>query len=83
MSKKKIELNSTDISERRQIISSFCEQMQHTALLATDISDHKCQLEKVYKQMLHEAGVIDECRRRFERMFRRDDFYFIEVKDGG
>ena len=71
MSKKRIKANETDISERAQIINSFCDKMKLTELLATDITDHKCQIEEVYRQMLHEKKVIDKCRRRFEKTFKK------------
>jgi len=77
MSKKRIKPNTTDISERRQIINSFCDEIKFSELLATDITDHKYQIEKVYKQMLHEKKVIDDCCRRFEKMFRGTGGNFI------
>ena len=58
------------ISERNKIISSFTTPMEYTGLLATDITDHESQIEKIYKNMIHEKTVIDDCRRRFEQMFR-------------
>ena len=45
--------------------------VHQTPLLGTDTTDHRCQVEKVYKGMLHEACVIDDCCRRFERTFER------------
>jgi len=79
MSKKRIKPNETDISERKQIIRSFCTQLEYTALLETDINDHKCQVETVYKQMLHEKKVIDECRRRFKRTFEESNFKIYRI----
>ncbi len=76
-----MKLNEDIFWERNQIVDSFDTPLRRTLLIPTDMADHKCQVEKVYKQMLHEASVIDECCRRFEKMFRRNDFYFIEVKD--
>ncbi|HUW19871.1 MAG TPA: hypothetical protein VMW16_11270 [Sedimentisphaerales bacterium] len=81
MSKKRIKPSETDISERAQIINSFCDEINLTELLATDITDHKCRIEEVYKQMLHEKKVIDECRRRFEKTFKKGiDFVIFGVE---
>lgn len=51
-------------------MSGFCIPLQRTPLFATDLTDHKCQIEMVYKGMLHEACVIDDCCRRFKEAFR-------------
>ncbi len=60
------------VRERRRIISSFRTPIEHTALIATDITDHRHQLEKVYsKVFIHEACVFGDCCRRFEREFNR------------
>jgi len=77
MSKKRIKPSETDISERAQIIRSFCDEMKLTGLLSTDITDHKCWIEEVYKQMMHEKRVIDDCSRRFKRTFEQKDNFFI------
>lgn len=69
-----MKLNTKDILERKGIANSFCIPLGHTPLVATDIADHKRQLEKVYEGMLREASVIDDCCRRFEIMFRRNQF---------
>lgn len=60
------------LDERNKIVNSFCMPMEHSRLIATDITDHKFQIYKVYKGMLHEACVIDDCCRRFEKMFGRN-----------
>jgi len=65
-----MKLSEDIISERNQIMSGFCVPLQNTPLFATDRTDHRCQLEKVYKGMLREACVIDDCCRRFERTLR-------------
>ena len=65
-----MKLNIKDISERNRIVNSFCIPLRHTPLFASDIADHKYQIEKVYKGLLREACVIDDCCRRFEKMFR-------------
>jgi len=57
------------LAERYRIMSSFSTPIEKTALLATDITDHRYWMEKVYHGMLHEAGVSDGCCRRFEKMF--------------
>ena len=75
--KKRIKPDATDISERRKIIKSFCDEMKFTGLLATDVTNHEHQIRKVYRQMLHEKRVIDECRRRFEKMFKEPGGNFI------
>ena len=71
MPKKRIKPGETEISERKQIIRNFCDEMKPTELLATDITDHERQIEEVYRQMLHEKKVIDKCRRRFEKTFKK------------
>ena len=58
------------ISERNQIIGTFSTPMQYTSLLAMDITDHRCQLDNVYKNLLREACVIDDCCRRFKLTFQ-------------
>lgn len=64
-----MKLNTDIISERKAITSSpFL--FRHTPLIANDITDHKHHLEKIYKELLHEACVIDDCCWRFEKMFR-------------
>ena len=69
-----MKLNTKDILERKGIVNSSCIPLRHTPLIAADITDHKCQLEKVYEGMLREASVFDDCSRRFEIMFRQNCF---------
>lgn len=57
------------LSERKGIAYILCTPTRHIPLVASDEADHKHQIEKVYKGMLHEACVIDDCCRRFEKMF--------------
>lgn len=57
------------ITERKKIAASFRIPPRHLPLVASDMADHKCQIEKVYKGMLREVCVIDDCCRRFENMF--------------
>lgn len=64
-----MKLNKEDILERNRIVNSFRIPVRHTPLVPTDMADHKCWIEKVYKGMLREACVIDDCCRRFERIF--------------
>lgn len=64
----KIDLKNI-IMERNQIIRSFHTPIEMTSLLATDISDHKLWLEKVYRNILREADVVDNRCRIFERAF--------------
>ena len=73
-----MKLSEDNFLERNHIVNSFCVQLRHSQLLATDIADHKSQVEKVYKGMLHEARVIDDCCRRFERTFEERRIMFIE-----
>ena len=72
MSKSKTKINPEDILERNEIMLSFPGQIQRTSLLATDIGDHKSQLEEVYKAWIREAHIIDDCLRRFKNMFGRN-----------
>ena len=65
------------LAERNGIVNSFCMPIGHSLLIATDITDHKHQVEKAYEGMLHEACVIDDCCRRFKRTFKRDIEYLI------
>lgn len=67
-----MKLNTEFISERKAIAGSSCIPLRHTPLIATDMVDHKRHIEKVYKEMLHEVCVIDDCCWRFERMFGRN-----------
>ena len=69
-----MKLNVDDILERKNIAANVCYPLRHIPLVTSDISDHKCWLEKVYKGMLREACVIDDCCRRFEKMFRQNPF---------
>jgi len=64
----KINLKSA-ISERYKIANSFPAPITFTALIATDITDHRHSMEKIYCRLLHDAGTVDECCRRFERAF--------------
>lgn len=67
-----------DLSERRNIASwEFYQNLRFTGLTVTDIDDHKFSVEQVYRGMLHEVSVIDDCRRRFERTFERVDFFIV------
>ena len=63
---------SLEIAERHRITNSFPPPIPRTGLVATDITDHRYWLEKVYSKLfIVEAGVVDECCRRFEREFGR------------
>ncbi len=64
-----MKLDINDISERNLIVNSFRIPLRHTPLVPSDMADHKCQMEEVYKGMLREADVIDKCCWRFERIF--------------
>lgn len=64
-----MKLNTEVILERKAIVGSSCIPLRHTPLIATDIADHKSQIEKVYKELLHEACVMDDCCWRFKKMF--------------
>jgi len=70
-----MKLNTEFILERKVIAGNSCFPLRHTPLITSDIADHKRRVEKVYKELLHEACVIDDCCRRFERMFGCNDFY--------
>ena len=67
-----MEIDLGHIMERINIEAKFCIQLRHIPLVTSDIADHKCQIEKVYKGMLREACVVDDCCRRFEIMFGRN-----------
>ncbi len=73
-----MKLNKDIFSERNRIINKFCLGLGYAPLNPHDIADHRCQLEKVYKGMLHEACVIDDCCRRFKRTFEERRFMIIE-----
>jgi len=65
-------------SERMNISSwSFYAPLQAMELNEIDIADHELQVEAVYRGMLHEVSVIDDCRRRFDRTFRRIDIFIF------
>lgn len=65
-----MKLNTKFILERKAIAGSSYIPLRHTPLITTDIADHKRHIEKVYKELLHEACVIDDCCWRFKKMFR-------------
>ena len=68
-------------SERMNISGwAFYAPLQATELNSMDIEDHEGQVEAVYKEMLHEVSVIDKCRWRFDRTFKRIDFYIITLE---
>lgn len=59
-------------SERMNISGwDFYALLQATELNEMDIEDHELQVEAVFKELLHEVSVIDDCRRRFKRTFER------------
>ncbi len=64
-----MEIDLGHITERINIEANFRIPVRHTPLVASDMADHKCRLEEIYKGMLREACVIDDCCRRFEIMF--------------
>lgn len=66
--KEELDLHSV-IEERNRITWCFDTPLEFTRLLATDKTDHRHWMEEVYHGMLHDAGVVDECCRRFEREF--------------
>ena len=68
MKEEKLDLQSV-IEERNRITWCFGTPLELTRLLATDKTDHRSWMEKAYKGMLHDAGVVDECCRRFEKEF--------------
>lgn len=57
------------VRERNRITWCFDTPLEYTRLLGTDKTDHRHWMEKAYKGMLHDAGVVDECCRRFKREF--------------
>jgi len=63
-----MEIDLEHITERINIAAGFCIPPRHIPLTTSDKADHKCQIEKVYKGMLREACVVDDCCWRFERM---------------
>ena len=64
-----MKLNAEVILERKAIAGGSCIPLRNTPLIASDIAGHKRHIEKVYKEMLHEACVVDDCCWRFEKMF--------------
>lgn len=70
--------NIKGLSERMNISGwDFYALLQATELNEIDIADHELQVEVVYKSLLHEVSVIDDCRRRFNRTFERIDFFMF------
>jgi len=66
------------LAERINIASwDFYGPLRFTDLAVTDIDDHKFSVEQVYQGMLREISIVDDCRRRFERQFKRNDFYIV------
>ena len=74
-----MKLNKDDLLERNRIVNSFCVPLRHIPLVTSDMADHKRQMEKVYKGMLREARVIDDCCRRFENMFKQNPFIMYRL----
>lgn len=67
-----------DLSERVNIASwDFYGPLSFTDLAVTDVDDHKFSIEQIYQGMLREVSVVDDCCRRFERQFKKIDYYFI------
>jgi len=67
-----------NLAERMNIASwDFYGPLRFTDLAVTDIDDHKLSVERVYRGMLREAGVVDDCSRRFEQMFKNRDIYIV------
>ncbi len=64
----KLDLESAVI-ERNQITGSFSTQISPTSMIATDKTDHGFWVQKVYRGLLHEKSVIEECYRRFKKTF--------------
>jgi len=64
-----MKVDSSLIFERNKIIWSFTTLITFTGLLATDITDHRHNIKQVYRQLLHEKSVYEECMRRFRRTF--------------
>ncbi len=58
------------ILERNRITESFPDDLRYTGLLATDITDHACQLKIVFKDTIHDINQLLDCSRRFENMFK-------------
>ena len=73
--------NKDIIIERGRIARSFPAPIPFTKLVATDKADHRDLVEKVYKGMLREAGVIDECCERFDRTFKECDYYLVRLNE--
>ena len=66
------------LAERMNIASwDFYGPLRFTDLAVTDIDDHEFSVQQVYQGMLREVSVINDCRRRFERQFKRNDFYIV------
>lgn len=73
-----MKLNIEDVlAERNKIVNSFNIPLRHIPLVASDIDAHKCHVEKVYRGMLHEKCVIDDCCRRFKRTFEEPRFMIV------
>ena len=63
-----------NISESRRI-----SPLGVTELNEKDIDYHRWHLETVYCGMLREVSVTDDCARRFERTFKRRDYYIVRA----
>jgi len=72
-----MKLDRDIFGERNQIINSSALPFINNPLTSYDITVHKWEIEKVYKGMLHEACVIDDCCRRFKRTFEEPRFMII------
>lgn len=67
-----MEIDLKHIMERKKIAVCFYIPPRHIPLTTSDKADHKCRIKEVYKGMLREACVVDDCLRRFEIMFGRN-----------
>jgi hypothetical protein len=71
MSEGRIKLSEEIVSERKQIMGIFPPPIENTPLFVMDITNHKHQLYDVYRGMIIERGVIDDCCQRLKRTFQR------------
>lgn len=54
--------------ERNRIIWLSLAPIEFTEMTKDDVKEHRFWLEKIYRGLLHDTGVVDECCRRFEKI---------------
>lgn len=68
------------ILERTRITNGIFDE--HEDLTEVDTAYHRQSLVEVYRQLLHEPSVIDDCCRIFEKTFDEARYVYVGALDG-